>query len=322
MEARINQELRKRGAPGLAAKDKAVRNGEEPEFFSRQIAEARRFFLRLSPPWPESFNVVCGGIERCSSDYHTTRVDFPYLAIEFVARGEGALVINGKSHPLMTGAVFAYGPGIAHDIRSRPDKPMTKYFVNFAGSQALKRMVRPGPRPGEIVQSAVPEHLAELFESMIDAGKRETPFRERICRVIGDHLLLRIAETAVPLGTIGTVAFETFQKCRQWVDWHYQQLESLEEIASACGVDPTYVCRLFKRYAHHSPWQYVLRLKMRDAAQRLQARDVRVGEVALQCGFEDPFQFSRTFRRVFGISPKKFVQFQHRGRRDSAGLRS
>ena len=72
------------------------------------------------------------------------------------------------------------------------------------------------------------------------------------------------------------------------------------------------MCRLFKRYAHQSPWQFILRLKMRDAAHRLQARDARVGDVAQEFGFSDPFQFSRTFRRVMGISPRMFVRLHKR----------
>jgi AraC-like DNA-binding protein len=289
-------------------KPKDLRTGCEPAFFSRQIAEARRFFLRLNGPWPAGFNVVCGGSEHCASDYRVVRKDFPYFAVEFVARGEGSLVINNKTHPLMTGAVFAYGPGVAHDFRCHPDKPMTKYFVDFAGADVIKRLVRPGPRTGEILQSSAPEDIAEIFEHLIAAGKRDTPFRECICRAIGEYLLLRITESAVPLGTIGTIPFETFQRCRHWMDHNYLHAESLEQIASDCRVDESYMCRLFKRYAHQSPWQYVLRLKMRDAAQRLQVGQARVSAVAYEFGFSDPFQFSRTFRRVFGVSPRAFMR--------------
>jgi AraC-like DNA-binding protein len=122
----------------------------------------------------------------------------------------------------------------------------------------------------------------------------------------------------VPLGTIGTIAFETFQRCRQWVDRNYRQAESLEQIATECRVAEAHICRLFKRFAHLSPWQYVLRLKMRDAAHHLQAPNARVGQVAYEFGFPDPFQFSRTFRRVFGISPRTFMQLQRHTYGESA----
>lgn len=284
----------------------------EPDFFSRQITEARRFYMQLNPPWREGVQVVCGGSEHCAPDYQIVRKDFPYCSLEFVARGEGFLNLGEKAYPLMTGAVFAYGPGVAHNIQSRAEKPMTKYFVNIAGREARRRFASPAPLPGEIVQSSAPEHITELFEGLIDAGRRETPFREQICTSIVEHLLLRIAETAVPLGTIGTDAFDTYQRCREWMERNYRTVESLPEIAAKCGVDPAYICRLFKRFAHQSPWQYVLRLKMRDAAQRLQSHDVLVSDVAYEFGFSDPFQFSRTFRRVFGVSPRQFVQLQRR----------
>ncbi len=287
-------------------------NGKEPEFFSHQITGARRFFLQLNPPWTEPLMVVCGGNEHCAPDYHITRTDFPYYAVEFVARGQGTLQLGGTCFHLMTGAVFVYGPGIPHDFRSSVERPMEKYFLNIAGAEAKKRLQASIPRPGEIVQSAAPEDVLQLFELLIDAGRRETPYRARICRSIMEHLLLRIAESAVPLGTIGTEAFETFQRCREWIEAHYRQVGCLSEIALKCDVDAAYICRLFKRYAHQSPWQYVLRLKMRDAAQRLQSHQVLVSEVAYEFGFHDPFQFSRTFRRVFGVSPRTFVQLQRR----------
>jgi AraC-like DNA-binding protein len=286
---------------------------DEPNFFSSQIADARRFFLRLNGPWADEFNVVCGGCENCLADYRISREDFPYYAVEFVSRGEGTLALNGKTHPLMTGAVFAYGPGIQHDMNCDPKKPMIKYFVDFSGPGAPAFLGRPGPRPGEIVQSTSPQHIVDIFEQLIEAGKRDTPFRERICRAIAQHLLLRIAESAVPLGAVGAIAFETFLNCRQWMDTNYRRTESLQQIAENCNVEMSYMCRLFKRYAHQSPWQYVLRLKMRAAAQRLQARDARVGDVAEEFGFADPFQFSRSFRKVFGVSPRKFMRLPRQG---------
>jgi AraC-like DNA-binding protein len=293
-------------------KQNTARTHAEPEFFSRQIADARRFFLRLHAPWPETFNVVCGGSEHCSSDYHIARKNFPYVSVEFVAQGEGTLSLNGQTHALLTGSVFAYGPGVPHDIQCRPDKPMTKYFVALAGTQVLRHFARPGPRPGEIMQSSAPGHVTEIFEQLIDAGKRDTPFREAICRAIAMHLLLRLAESAVPPGTVGTAAFSTFQRCREWIERNYLTTESLEHIATACRIDEHYLCRLFKRYAHQSPWQHVLRLKMRDAAQQLQTRDVRVSDIAYEFGFTDPFQFSRTFHRIFGLSPRAFIRLHRR----------
>jgi AraC-like DNA-binding protein len=286
----------------------------EPTFFSRQIAEARRFFLRHDGPGTSDFQVACGGTEQCTPDYRIARDGFPFVAVEFVAKGEGTLILDGKSHSLLPGVIFAYGPGHAHDLRCVPGKPMTKYFVDFAGSRVLRRFHRPAPKPGQIMQSSAAERVASSCEQLIAAGMRDTPFREHLCRVIGEYLLLAIAETAVPSGTSDTIAFETFQRCQRWIDAHYRRVESLEQIARECGVAAGYMCRLFKRFAHQSPWQYVLRLRMRDAIDRLQTPGASITQIAYEFGFGDPFQFSRTFRKQFGISPREFTRMQKRTR--------
>ncbi len=67
-----------------------------------------------------------------------------------------------------------------------------------------------------------------------------------------------------------------------------------------------YLCRLFRRYDHQSPYQYLLRLKMNLAAEILQRPDALVKQVAEAIGFSDPFHFSRSFKTVFGLSPDAF----------------
>ena len=280
----------------------------EPDFFSLQIANATRFYLDAPHP-PGRLAVVCGGHELCRPEYHVSRSTFPYYSIEFVAAGQGLLKISGKEHKLVPGDVFAYGPGIAQDIRTDPDNPLTKYFVDFVGTAALG-LLQAGPAPGAIVQTSAPDDLRRLFDDVIAAGLRRTPFSTRISAIAMEHLLLRLAETAVSPGSIGTLAFGTYQTCRRYIEQHYLQLHSLAQLAEICHVDSAYICRLFSRFDHESPYQYLMRLKMLDAARRLQEPGALVKQVAAELNFEDPFRFSRTFRRVLGVSPRRFAQLR------------
>lgn len=109
------------------------------------------------------------------------------------------------------------------------------------------------------------------------------------------------------------MAFETYQRCRTFVEEHYLSLHSLAQIAADCRIDPAYLCRLFARYDHQSPYQYLTRLRMGHAAQRLQTPGILVKQVAGELGFGDPFHFSRMFRRTFGVSPQHLMQRQGPG---------
>ena len=66
---------------------------EPPTFVSRQVTEARRFYLNLKPPAGHSLTVVCGGWESCAPDFRVERTDFPFLCLEFVAGGSGSLLL-------------------------------------------------------------------------------------------------------------------------------------------------------------------------------------------------------------------------------------
>ena len=279
-----------------------------PDFFSAQILSAQRFYLDVAPSPARPLRVICGGVEHCDAAYHIRRDYFDYVSIEFVARGEGTVTLFDQTINLVPGVIFAYGPGIPHEMRSSPARPLVKYFVDFAGHGWKPYLPSPAPQPGQAAQTSQPEVILRLFDDLVRTGAGQTPLTPNICATILQQLMLRMAESAVPLGTIGSLAFETYQQCRQHMDQHYLEARGLAEIARDCNVDAAYLCRLFARFDRQSPYRYLMHLKMRDAAQRLAIPGTLAKQVAQEMGFADPFHFSRVFRRVIGVSPSQFVQ--------------
>src|SRR5512133_530848 len=86
----------------------------EPDFFSADVAKARRFYLDLNPPSGTRLTVVCGGVEQSTPAYSIQRGTFPFYSLEYVARGQGEVVLKGRRHALRPGSVFSYGPGVPH----------------------------------------------------------------------------------------------------------------------------------------------------------------------------------------------------------------
>jgi AraC-like DNA-binding protein len=280
--------------------------GGQPAFFSTQVSEARRFYLDTSGRTRQSVTVVCGGCEHCRSGYRIDRTDFPFHSIEFVARGKGALNLAGRESPLSAGKVFSYGPGIPHVITTDANTPLVKYFVDFKGPGARKLLCQYGLAPGTAIQVASPEAILRVFDDLIGNGETDSRYSPLLCATILQQLILKIAETAAGRQARTTAAFSTYQTCRDFIRTNCLALQSLEQAASRCHIDAAYLCRLFRRFDDQSPYQYLVRLKMTAAAQRLGAPDARVKEVAYELGFRDAFHFSRVFKKVFGVSPDAF----------------
>jgi AraC-like DNA-binding protein len=281
-----------------------------PDFFSSQVLEANRFYLDSGERTGRPFAVVCGGCEHCEPDYKINRTDFPFCSIEFVARGKGTLTIEDRTIPLSAGMVFTYGPGIAHVIAANVDDPMVKYFVDLTGRKAYDLLCEHGLAPGAVLQVVSPAAILRIFDDLIINGAGGSRYRHRVCATLIELLVLKVAEGGAAEKGCQTGAFTTYQTCREFIRDHCLKLWTLDEIAEVCRVNKAYLCRLFKRFDSQSPYQYLMQLKMGEAARRLQGGESLVKQVGFDLGFEDPFHFCRAFKSVFGLSPAVFKRLR------------
>jgi len=277
-----------------------------PEFFSADVARARRFYLDLNPPPKARLAVVCGGLEHCTPGYAIHRTTFPFYSIEYVAGGRGEVKLRGRTYPLQPGRVFSYGPGVPQHITGDATNPLIKYFVDFGGRDAAKLLQACGLASGHVSQVHPPNVLQGLFGELIEDGLRARRQRTGLCGKLLECLMLKIGSTRISVEVVDTLALVTYQKCRQYIERHAARLQTLEQIATECNVNNAYLCRLFRRYDHQSPYQYLLRLKMNLAAELLQQPASLVKQAAEEIGFSDPFHFSRVFKSILGVSPGAF----------------
>jgi AraC-like DNA-binding protein len=80
----------------------------------------------------------------------------------------------------------------------------------------------------------------------------------------------------------------------------------LEEIASSANLSASHYSFLFKKKTGFSPIEYFNHLKMQQACQYLLFTNLRIKNIALKLGMEDPYYFTRMFTKVMGISPKSY----------------
>lgn len=78
---------------------------------------------------------------------------------------------------------------------------------------------------------------------------------------------------------------------------------STEQLAFLCGMSLATFKRRFQEVYKTSPAEYIRNRKLEKASQLLLNPDIRINEVAWDCGFESISTFNRAFRKKFGISP-------------------
>lgn len=92
----------------------------------------------------------------------------------------------------------------------------------------------------------------------------------------------------------------------QYMKEHYAQELSLEEVAGQFGFTPTYLSRMFRKYAEVNYRTYLLDLRVQYAVRELVNTDAPIGEIAMRHGFPDSRAFAKAFRRRYGCLPKEY----------------
>lgn len=285
---------------------------QEPAFVSRQVSEARRYYLNLAPARHDDLVVVCGGVERMRPDYCVNRSTFPYYGIELVVEGKGTLMLQGEGYPLMPGVVFAYGPGVPHVIRNDPRHPMRKYYVDIAGRKVPKLLSDAGLAQGRPLRMTAAHELEDLFDDLDRESREDCQVSPELCATLVRLLLLKIRQRSMAEGRERPRSFDTYQRIRAHMQRRCLQLSTVEDVARECRVTPVYLSRLFHRFGSSGAYQYLVRQKMNLAASLLLDEGLLVKQVARRIGFRDAFQFSRAFKRVYGLSPQQFLAGHHR----------
>jgi AraC-like DNA-binding protein len=61
-----------------------------------------------------------------------------------------------------------------------------------------------------------------------------------------------------------------------------------------------------------SPMEYFIHLKIQKSCQLLFNTGVKIKDVAKEIGYDDPYYFSRLFKKLMGMSPEQYRAIKHR----------
>lgn len=81
---------------------------------------------------------------------------------------------------------------------------------------------------------------------------------------------------------------------------------TLDELAGEAGVHPVHLSRIFRRSVGEGIVEHVHRLRVRTACERMLDPSASLAEVSFQTGFADQSHFTRSFRRIAGMTPAAF----------------
>jgi AraC-like DNA-binding protein len=98
----------------------------------------------------------------------------------------------------------------------------------------------------------------------------------------------------------------------EYMDNHDTANPSLAEVAASVHLSAEHFHRIFSEVYGQTPYYYMLSRRMRIAMRYLTTTDLSIGQVGVSCGYDNPFYFSRAFKRYFGVSPSTARRGEYR----------
>lgn len=100
---------------------------------------------------------------------------------------------------------------------------------------------------------------------------------------------------------------EAVQRMQDYIEINLFENITSADLARASLYSPWYSYRIFREYLNISPADYIRRLRLSKSALRLRDENIKIVDVAFDCGFNSVDGFQRAFFREFSCNPKEFA---------------
>lgn len=99
---------------------------------------------------------------------------------------------------------------------------------------------------------------------------------------------------------------ESIEAAKEFIQQHFHDNLSLQNIATTVGLSPYHFCRLFKKITDITPYQFLLKTRLQKAATLLLNTKSSVTDISYDAGFDNLSLFINSFRKRYGISPLQY----------------
>lgn len=167
----------------------------------------------------------------------------------------------------------------------------------------------------DIPLSRLKEMLGDCFDLLVERlQNRQCPIRLDHIDIRGnsaDEMLRRFAgyldDIMDKLRTMRRGNFkDPMEEAKAYIDNRLEQDLTLEEVACMVGLTPNYFSALFKKLNNETFVQYRIQKRMEKAKELLAIPHYRISDIASEVGYEDYPHFTKTFKKIVGITPSEY----------------
>lgn len=253
------------------------------------------------------------GWEQCDPSHSFGPAARNHYLFHLCLSGTGTLFADNEkgesiTYQVKSGQGFMLFPHQICTYIADHDIPWEYVWLEFDGLRAKETMELAGFSLGQPIYRA---HNKDIAQTMRDEmlyivdHKDASPFQ-----LIG-HLYLFIdslmRSSASTQNTKGNSLRDFYIKeAISFIEQNFQNDISVEDLAATCGLNRSYLGKIFHESMGKSPQAFLISYRMTKATELLKLTDLSIADVGNAVGYPNQLHFSRAFKNVYGIPPRQW----------------
>ncbi len=153
--------------------------------------------------------------------------------------------------------------------------------------------------------------LKALRRELLTGGPGGRLCAESLANVLVVQLIRQMSNrqgsNGVIRGSGGRLARHVFRAVEEYIHAHLDQNIALAELAAVANLSEFHFARLFRQTTGLPPHQFVIHQRVERAKRLIAAGRLSLAQIAIDVGFSDQSQLNRHFKRLVGVTPKRFA---------------
>lgn len=271
-----------------------------------------RYGLKKLPN--QSLAVVECGIQICHSGHMSPALTYKTYSAHFILEGKGVYIFNGKEYELGAGQGFMIMPGDRCIYIADKVKPWKYVYASFCGADDDALVHSAGLDENNVTfEFSLDDDMIHNIYAMHAAGKIN---EAKGYDVMGYFLLCmsRLVKANIVHTGVCDASEIYVKKACLFVEDHYPDSITVDDISFYVGLDRTYLYRIFKKHLGVSPSQYLINYRLEKAVEMLENPELPISEIGLSVGFHDTSHFYKVFSAKYSMPPKKYRETYYKGK--------
>lgn len=236
---------------------------------------------------------------------HIIREDgYSYPQILYCTKGSGTLSVGGEKTTITPYTAFYLPSGCPHEYYPEEDIWDIRWVVpsGYAAEDTLRHFGLNSPKIFTLDNITVLEHHFRKMHEAIIADRIFGNYRA--AGFLYDFLIefYRLTSTAVT----GVSANPAVIRAMDYINIHYAEDITMEQLCEAAEVSKQHLCRLFRTALNSRPMEYIAKRRIQAAKELLSNTSESVEDIAMETGFCTSSYFCKLFKRYEGITPTQF----------------